>query len=892
MKHLKEIFKYLKENIKFLVAFIITISFSLIFLDSISGLLIKLGSNINNHFSSFIIGYLLISLAIIFRYIYLISKHYIHNKKVNFLVLFISSTYVIYRFIFTNQIEFIRLEGFPPFSDIIIVFAFLHLLNVIIKRKKSAKANRFFIEDTTASENIIDNELILDKLIKVTSDMKPKIAFNIGLNAVWGFGKTTFLERFEIKYRQENKESIIFWYKVWKNKTTAGIIENFFEELKQQLRPYSGDLSSSIDNYVKAVLDLSPSEIKKFLTTGIDIFNKNNSLENYFNEINSSIKKIDRQIIILLDDLDRLDKKEILNTLKLIRTISDFNNVIFIAGYDRKYIIETIKQPSHNYLDKIFNVELNLLPFSEDKLVYKLFELVDENFPVKIGFKEGFNEAFKELFNDRNKFSDIDLSFIINNSSESKDYIKLSYLNFLNTHRDIKRFFNEFKFYSSFLKSEEDVNPHDYILLKLLTYNYRNLESEIFNKIDDAISKKMLNIQEKKISDHPIPKSGDIYVLDDKSKKNIRDLLASYNKSDQEIILSSLNTLFSEKSYQYYEKHQNCIAKVDYTNIYLRNNIVEGVIKISEFKKAFNTNNLFELSNSFTNYKNQLNYSLNKELIIFIKNLVLINKDQGKDALKTINKIATQYLFQYDSGVAFLDGIYKNIYNSNTSDFQAVIVEIITETNDVKYLDSLLSELNIRIERSKFKSRNNPDFIDDNIKFDFLDITFIKKALLKKLEVQIDNEESVESVISTYHLFSERLTLGNKIMRSIESNKMLKGDIEKRIAQYFNSELFNFVRTSNDLEFHGFQPNFFLSSIFSNKTSVKEFLDDDKNQEKYDTIYKEGWYNLNDFIQGLNSKELNIDEVKLNLSKELMQAFIDNNYKPLDKDKYEEIENN
>jgi hypothetical protein len=729
--------------------------------------------------------------------------------------------------------------------------------------------------------------------------MKPNVAFNIGINAVWGFGKTTFLERFKIKYSKENKGSIIFWYRVWKNKTAAGIIENFFEELKLQLNPHSGIISNSIDNYVKAVLDLSPSEIQKFLSTGLYAFNKSNSIEKYFAEINNNIKKVDRQIIILLDDLDRLDKEEILSSLKLIRTISDFNNVIFIAGYDRKYIVETI-QLKENYLDKIFNVELNLLPFSEDKLVFQLFNLVDKEFQVKIrsddgfddgsdeGFDNGFNGGFKKLFEKRNEFNGVDLSFVLD---DYKDFMKINYLNFLPTYRDVKRFFNEFKFYSSLLKNHQNVYSFDYILLKLLTYNYRNLETEIFNKIDVILNKKMLNFQEKKISDHPIKNNGDIYILDKKAKENVLAILVSYKKDDQEIILSSLNTLFSQKTYEYYEKRQNCIAKVDYTNIYLRNSIIDGDIEISKFKKAFNTNNLFELSNSFTGYSPQLNYSLNKELIIFIKNLVLKNKDQGKDALKTINKIATQYLFQYDSGVAFLDEIYKNIYNSNTLAFQAVIVEIITETNDVKYLDFLLSELNIRIERSKFKSRNNPDYIDDNIKFDFLDITFIKYALLEKLEVQINNEESVESVISTYHLFTERLTLGNKIMRSIESNKMLKGDIERRIAQYFNSELFNFVRTSNDLEFHGFQPNFFLSSIFSNETSVKEFLEDEANQEKYDKIYQEGWVNFNVFIQSLNFEDLNIDEVKLNLSKKLTQAFIDNKYNPLDKVKYKEIEN-
>jgi hypothetical protein len=870
---------------KFLLTYIIALGFTLIYLEQIGSVLIKLGDKINILSTSFISGFLLITSLIIVVYIYLISKHYIHNKKVNFLVLYIGSTYIIYRFILTDIVEFKRLDNLLPFADIILLISFLHSLNLIIKRKQTSKKEHFFIEDTLFSNKIIDNEIILNKLIEAILYMKPEIAFNIGINAVWGYGKSTFLERFEIEYKKKNNTAIVFWYRIWKNKTSAGIIENFFEELKLQLSSHSGEISNSIDNYVKAVLDLTPSEIKKFLTTGLDLFNEQNSLEKHFKEINDTIKKVDRQIIVLLDDLDRLDKNEILNSLKLIRTISDFNNVIFIAGYDREYIIKTINLPKDNYLDKIFNVELNLLPFQEDKLVIQLFNEVDKEYEIK----SSFNKGFKKLFEVRNEYNEITLNFLLDSTNNNEQDLKLSFLNFLSTYRDIKRFMNEFKFYSSFLENQNDIYPYDYILHKLLIYKYRSLDNDIFKNLDDILSKRLLSLQEKKVLDHPIPNEGDIYVLDKKAKEKFVDILKGYDKYDQEIILSSLSSLFSQKGYEYYALNQNCIAKVDYTNIYLRNNIIEGNIKMSEFIKAHTENKLYELSNSFTKYKHQLNYSLNKELIIFIQKSEIKTKDQVLDVLKTINNIADQYLFKYDSGFAFLDKIYQKFYSGNISEFQKIISDIIIQSNKTGYLDNLLSELNIRTERSKFKSKNNPNFIDGKIKYDFLDSSFVKQTLLKKLEALIHNKVSAEKVISAYHLYVEKLVLGNKIKKSIESDKLLLNDIKNRIAQYFNSKLFNFDISANDLEFQGFLPNFFLSSIFSNEATVLKFLEDDTNQEKYDAIYKEGWHNLNDFIQSLNSEDLDVDGVKLKFSKELMQAFIDNNCNPLTKNKYENI---
>jgi hypothetical protein len=140
-------------------------------------------------------------------------------------------------------------------------------------------------------------------------------------------------------------------------------------------------------------------------------------------------------------------------------------------------------------------------------------------------------------------------------------------------------------------------------------------------------------------------------------------------------------------------------------------------------------------------------------------------------------------------------------------------------------------------------------------------------------------------------LFAERLVLENKIIIPTESNKLLKADIENRIELYFNSELFNFVPKSSDLRLVGFQPNVFLSSIFSNEKTVKDFLKEDPNEDLYHLIYDEGWQNLNGFIQNLDAKNLNIDVAKLNIAKKLIQAFIDKDYQPIFRDEYNDIVN-
>jgi len=58
-----------------------------------------------------------------------------------------------------------------------------------------------------------------------------------------------------------------------------------------------------------------------------------------YDDINEIIEKIDRKLFVFVDDIDRLNKAEILETLRILRNIAGFKNVIFICGFDRDYVI-------------------------------------------------------------------------------------------------------------------------------------------------------------------------------------------------------------------------------------------------------------------------------------------------------------------------------------------------------------------------------------------------------------------------------------------------------------------------------------------------------------------------------------------------------------------------
>lgn len=868
---------YIFKHKKVLLLSLIIVLLSLIFIDKLRELYLLLGSKIDTNKNSFKAAFFILVISLFFIYTYFFRIRFIHDLKSNFFVFTLLYFYCLFRVIFPEYICFINLYDGIKYGDIVFLFAFLHSLNLVFvnwrffKKKNKSSPNIFFNHDTLFVSNEIDNEQILNKLLETIKDFKPDTAFAIGINAIWGYGKSSFLERFRVKYVEENKNEIIFWNRIWKNKGSSAIIENFFEELKFNLSKYSSDVSQDINNYVNSILSLSDSDLKKYVSLGKNFLEDNSTLEQYYVSINETIKKIDKQVIILLDDLDRLEQEEILNTLKLIRTLSDFNNVIFIAGYDRKYVVDIIQSSKNNYLDKIFNVEINLLPFEERLVVDELMRLVQASFPknLKSDDTPNYYDAFDNLFKNSN----------------------LNYENFLSSYRDVKRFINEFKFNSSFIESPSDITIEEYIMLKLLTYKYRELNMSFFNNLNNYLTKGYIDEVNDKIVRANNP-SSQIFLFDEESHEKLEVIIKNYDAIDKQVIINSLKSLFGEKKVEYYKKNQNSISKIYFTDLYVRNNIFIGKISITELKYSYENNEIFDL---VTNY---LQDSFSIHSIFEFKNFIFNNNPKNTfqflDSLRTLNLIIQTPLFSDNIKVVkLIENSFNNLYEKDKIYFLEDIKKLLIN-NPKGYLFDFFGEIQMAHIRSKssLSYELNTEIINGTSFF----ISDVLNILLTKLTYDHKINLSPDDLYQEYLFIREAIILDRKIILSPYANEIIKTDIKNRFIEYTNSKVFkSFNEKIDDVEgeFVGYSPNIFLGQIFSNPKTLQKLV---KNPtiELYEKFYFEGWIQFNDFLVSLNENDL----LKLGMKKEdfdFMKKFtveyIKNDCKPLTKIQYDAIYN-
>jgi hypothetical protein len=181
-------------------------------------------------------------------------------------------------------------------------------------------------------------------------------SFVLGIIGAWGSGKTTLGK--ELHDNLENKHSeecSSIWFEPWKFKGENSVQDSLIDHLSSKLPAQSSVLKEYGDL-------LKHEAIPAFLKFFIDLVNHSSS-ESKFDDLKKSLEKHGKQIYIFIDDLDRLDAKEILEVFKLIRSTLSLPQLSYVLIYDKSHIESVLessasqKNDSRNFLDKIVQVE-------------------------------------------------------------------------------------------------------------------------------------------------------------------------------------------------------------------------------------------------------------------------------------------------------------------------------------------------------------------------------------------------------------------------------------------------------------------------------------------------------------------------------------------------------
>lgn len=218
----------------------------------------------------------------------------------------------------------------------------------------------------------------------------PSDEFIIGIYGQWGLGKSTIINFIEYELRHKTDPPIIVRFNPWWFSGQSDLIQKFFSQLSaglemdgnfEHIRNKLSDYARGFSKIPLSVVGI-PSETPAEAVADL-LETDPPDLDELKTEISDALREEDQQIVVFIDDIDRLTQEEIRQMFRLVKSVADFPNIIYILAFDQNVVTDALEgnqgvNDGKEYLDKIIQLPQHVPVPEEDALHFFLTERLDQ----------------------------------------------------------------------------------------------------------------------------------------------------------------------------------------------------------------------------------------------------------------------------------------------------------------------------------------------------------------------------------------------------------------------------------------------------------------------------------------------------------------------------------
>lgn len=216
---------------------------------------------------------------------------------------------------------------------------------------------------------------LCDALIDRTSIKATGVV--VGITGPWGSGKSSILNLLaeQIKDRYSG-QAIIVRFDPWLISGRDNLIRQFIEEIQSSIK-CQPDLAKILENfsdvlveygtYIGPLVELKYAGFMALFKVGAAVkkrLKNPKSLHSLREKLADSLKEAGIPIIVMIDEIDRVEDEEVKTIAQLVRAIADFPSISYVLAYDPARVIEALgttdglndleaKRRGSAYLEKI-----------------------------------------------------------------------------------------------------------------------------------------------------------------------------------------------------------------------------------------------------------------------------------------------------------------------------------------------------------------------------------------------------------------------------------------------------------------------------------------------------------------------------------------------------------
>jgi len=207
----------------------------------------------------------------------------------------------------------------------------------------------------------------------------------VGIHGPWGDGKTTVLNLLRADLSRESNVEVVE-FNPWRFTDESLMLHGFFQVLADLIRANLKTKGEEIAGWLEkigryaSVVDDRFGKASDLASLGAEA-----SLESLRNRLFDALRDAEKRIVVLVDDIDRLDKTETHLLFRIIKACADFPNVCYVLAFDDTMVAKSLgdqyvagdESSGRAFLEKIIQIPLKLPIAMREDLRSLCFQQVD-----------------------------------------------------------------------------------------------------------------------------------------------------------------------------------------------------------------------------------------------------------------------------------------------------------------------------------------------------------------------------------------------------------------------------------------------------------------------------------------------------------------------------------
>ena len=255
----------------------------------------------------------------------------------------------------------------------------------------SGNLNRpLFIDEKDVEYDLIGRNVTIEELKAVIQTIETKHSIVIGLSGKWAQGKTTIINNAKKDLLQQERLVLIDDFDPWLMGSREALLAAMYDTILDK----SG-IKYSYRNHQRAVKTLAKAvgcipQVGNAISESL-LYKREpyDEAKRIIERLSTYLQKSGNRYVFFIDNIERADADNIFFLFKLIGTIFDLPNIIYVLSYDKERLVNLLKDEKKihsQYIEKIIQKEI-VVPEIPKETLGLIYSTCIDNYRTYAGIK-------------------------------------------------------------------------------------------------------------------------------------------------------------------------------------------------------------------------------------------------------------------------------------------------------------------------------------------------------------------------------------------------------------------------------------------------------------------------------------------------------------------------